>query len=168
MKRSEALRRFLTGYAPEILVGTTMIFKHKQALYLMLRAEERLNKQVQPQSVMTMALADMRGTLVDRGQIHARYHFSSWCKIHDIVTRTDRHSLDLLMRDTAWAQMASRNHVDSKVSLQKLVEARWINRTQAADVRKRNLPKRLAKPDKQSKLLRDTAYFLACAEHGIE
>ena len=42
--RSAALRAFLCSYLPQILVGTTLLFKQKQALYLMLRTEARLSR----------------------------------------------------------------------------------------------------------------------------
>lgn len=160
----DELHRFLTSYIPPILTGTTMLFKHKQALYLMLRAEERLQRQIQPAPVFSMGLIDMRGTLIDRGQIHGGYTFADWANVADTVRRVDRHSLDALAHDADWAQRWSTTVNGADEPLQKLVESRWTNRTQAADARRRKMPTDLA--NKKNKWLRDAAYYLVRAQHG--
>lgn len=162
----DKLHHFLCSYVPPILTGTTMLFKHKQALYLMLRAEERLRQQVAAAPVMAMGLIDMRGTLVDRGEIHGSYTFAGWHEVAKTVQQVDRQSLDALARDADWAQRWSPHSTQVDEAVQALVEARWQNRTKAADARKRKMPKDLA--DKAKKALRDAAYYLVRAQHGGE
>lgn len=128
----QLLRGFLTAYVPHLLVGTTLLFKQKQALYLMLRAEQRLHHQVATQPVLAMALADMRGTLIDRGQIHGEFGFGQWSEILAATQQLDRRSLDGLVQDRLRA-----DRLGESEAMDAWVQDRWINRLSGADIKKR-------------------------------
>lgn len=137
----QQLHTFLAAYVPEVLVGTTMIFKHKQALYLMLRAEERLHHAVKPKPVFAMGVTDLRGTLIDRGELQGEFAFAEWAEILTAAQQLDRRSLDGLAHDRLTVERLAKLNAPATPILQEAldawVEARWINRVSGADVKKR-------------------------------
>jgi hypothetical protein len=159
--RMRRLRRFLCSYVQNLLVGTALIFKHKQALYLMLRADERLHHQLEPAAVLAMGLADMRGTLVDRGQLHGNYRFAEWDDLARAFQKVDRRSLDGLMRDWDRYARLSAHAPEAAEALAGLVQARWQIRAQAVGAQDMAI---LGQSDQWQRAR--TAYFLARLAEG--
>lgn len=160
-----ALRTLLCSYVPALVVGTALVFKQKQALYLMLRAEERLSRQVAPRPVAAVGLADMRGSLVDRGRIHAGYGFDTWADVREMTLGVDRDSLAGLMTD--WERAAeAKARGGPGDALVAVAQANWIRRASAADVKQRvgTALRQWGEEDSEAaQAVRAAAFFLARA-----
>lgn len=168
----QQLHTFLAGYVPEVLVGTTMLFKHKQALYLMLRAEERLHHAIKPKPVLAMGFTDLRGTLIDRGELQGEFAFAEWAEILTATRQLDRRSLDGLAHDRLTVERLAKLNPPTTPALQEALEewvaARWINRLSGADVKKRVKRKlwALGEAEAQAEARVKVVHFLARATRG--
>lgn len=163
--RERALRALLCSYVPKLVVGTALVFKQKQALYLMLRAEERLQREVVRRPVAAVGLADMRGTLVDRGTVYASYGFGTWADVREMAQGVDRDSLAGLMTD--WDRVAeAKKRGEPAAALTAVAQANWVRRASAADVKQRvkGELRRVGEEDSDAaQAVRAAAFFLARA-----
>lgn len=172
-QRRARLRRLLAAYVQDILSGSAIIFKHKQALYLMLRAEERLQGRIERKPVLSMALSDMRGTLVDRSPLHAQYAFADWDRVQAVTDSVDRRSISGLAYDwDQYDQFATApteepvEHEKQRAAMEQLVRARWTNRICGADVRKGATADWFALADAAERPVVDAAFLLMRAARG--
>lgn len=104
-------RKFLNHAVPDLLVGTMIAFKQKQALYLALAAERALLgrlQQAEPEEMgagkrsegtrewrgLRLGLCDLRGTLTEVGPWHAQVLFGDAHEVFSIASQVDRRSLE--------------------------------------------------------------------------
>jgi hypothetical protein len=133
----------------------------------MLRAEERLQREVKPGPVLAMGLADMRGTLVDRGQLHAAYGFAQWDELLAVTRQVDRRSLAGISLDWDRVQRAADRYGEKSEeaeAMARLAEARWLHRASATNVKLIVDFEQLGASQEQER--RQAAYFLRRATRG--
>lgn len=134
--------RLLEDILPRVLYGAVVVFKHRQPLYLVLKASEGLIEQVKAEDTvkrggLLLGFADMRGILSEQVAPQAMATFAGLFQVLGLVEAADRRSLTtastLKARSPLWAEaflrIRGKRKGWAKETIERLQEASFFDPT---------------------------------------